>query len=616
MSMQYVKFVAIVAFLLAGSCGLASDDAVHGQILATLRKPHPRLIILPENISSIKQNIERDASEKELFDVLKHRADEMLDASAAVPSAKHSEALASSRLALKHITTLAGMYRLTGDEKYAVRCKQEMLEIAAWNEWGSTNFLCVAEMTAAMSIGYDWLYEHLSADERNILRQAIVKNGLQPGLAQYQSNAWWTTAATNWNLVCNSGLSLGALVVADDEPDLADKILKRCLESVPFALKTFGPDGGWPEGPGYWAYGTRYLTYLLAGLQSSLGSDWNFADKPGVSETGFFRIYSEGPLGLSFNFADSETEVPRGAQMFWFARRYNQPVFAGAEMHVSKIFPEMFHLLFYEAEHPTPADVNLPLNKIFSNINVAFFRSAWADPNAFFVGFKGGDNRWSHAHADLGSFVFDAGGQRWGEDLGPDDYDLPGYFKEQHFSYYRLQTQAHNTLTIDSANQPKNATAKFIQSSVSEHNPFAVVNLKSAYDDRLAEIKRGVALIDKKQLLVQDEFQSRTENPVTQLVWHFHTRADVTLLEGGRKALLKRGKGENAMILKAEILSCPDAVFAVERDKAPQGQAQQSDVSDLTIKINPSKQIGLTTLAVAFSIDNLKPPTVKPLKQW
>jgi len=35
------------------------------------------------------------------------------------------------------------------------------------------------------------------------------------------------------------------------------------------------------------------------------------------------------------------------------------------------------------------------------------------DAGAAFVGFKGGDNAASHAHLDLGEFVYDAGGVRW-----------------------------------------------------------------------------------------------------------------------------------------------------------------------------------------------------------
>ena len=54
--------------------------------------------------------------------------------------------------------------------------------------------------------------------------------------------------------------------------------------------------------------------------------------------------------------------------------------------------------------------------------------SYFPNKEALFLAAKGGLNRGYHSHLDLGSFVLDAFGQRWAEDLGPEDYGLPGYF--------------------------------------------------------------------------------------------------------------------------------------------------------------------------------------------
>ena len=83
------------------------------------------------------------------------------------------------------------------------------------------------------------------------------------------------------------------------------------------------------------------------------------------------------------------------------------------------------------------------------DMGVVTMRSSWDDPNARFVGFKGGDNKVNHSHADLGTFVLDAMGYRWAMDLGPDDYNLPGYFGKERWNYYRLRTEGHNTLVVD-----------------------------------------------------------------------------------------------------------------------------------------------------------------------
>ena len=53
---------------------------------------------------------------------------------------------------------------------------------------------------------------------------------------------------------------------------------------------------------------------------------------------------------------------------------------------------------------------------------VTVHRSSWADPDATFVGLKGGSPSANHGQMDTGSFVLDAGGVRWAVDLGAEGY--------------------------------------------------------------------------------------------------------------------------------------------------------------------------------------------------
>src|SRR6185437_13853424 len=118
------------------------------------------------------------------------------------------------------------------------------------------------------------------------------------------------------------------------------------------------------------------------------------------------------------------------------------------------------------------------------------------DPNATFVGFKGGSNAANHAHLDLGSFVLDALGQRWAVDLGPDDYNLPGYFGNKRWTYYRLTTAGHNTLTIDGENQAPSARAPLLAYWSSPDRALAVADLTAAYGKHGTRATRGIELLD------------------------------------------------------------------------------------------------------------------------
>ena len=153
-------------------------------ITATLRAQHPRLIATDKDLLSVKNSIKRDPVAKKLFDTLQSKAAAMLTEAPAKFQSGNEESLVQSRAAFKRITTLAGIYRLTQDHRYFERARQEMLAVSALPNWYPEHFLTVAEMLTGLSIGYDWLYNELSADDRQTIKNAIVKNGLRPGLDQ------------------------------------------------------------------------------------------------------------------------------------------------------------------------------------------------------------------------------------------------------------------------------------------------------------------------------------------------------------------------------------------------------------------------------------------------
>ena len=151
---------------------------------------------------------------------------------------------------------------------------------------------------------------------------------LKPALAAYRGEArfgWWVRAHHNWNQVCNGGIAIGALALADVEPELAGEILVSGLTSIQRPSMHFAPDGAWAEGPGYWNYATAYHVYYLAALRSALGTDFGLAKAPGFDKTGLFPLYVTGPSRRTFNFADASAGTIRAPQLFWFARTFNLP---------------------------------------------------------------------------------------------------------------------------------------------------------------------------------------------------------------------------------------------------------------------------------------------------
>jgi len=585
------------------------------EILARLNKSHPRLLASSNDFMQLKAQIETNSLLRSWQAALNTQAHEVLSAEPSryeIPDGLRL--LETSRRVLNRVYMLALLYRLEGEKKYAERAWQELEAAAKFKDWNPRHFLDTAEMTHAFAIGYDWLYDVWNDDQRAVLRQAMLEKGFKPALNLYRNHSSWTRMRHNWNQVCNGGIGMGALALADVEPEMSGEILYHGLESIQLAMAEFAPDGAWKEGPGYWNYATSYNVTFLAALDSALGSDFALHKMPGFRETGLFPIYLTGPIGRTFNYADGGDRSVRAPQLFWLARKFNQPVFAWAERQVAS--PSALDLLWFDSEGSGPKVADLPPDKYFRGAEVVTLRSDWENPKGLFVGFKGGDNKANHSHLDLGSFVFDALGARWAVDLGSDDYNLPGYFGNQRWNYYRLRAEGQNTLVINPGSVPDQdpgAAARIIRFESKPDRACGIADLSQAYRQSARKFWRGIALLERQKVLIQDEIQADSPADVW---WFMHTPADVKLENGGQRALLHQ-LGQQ---IHAEILSPDAATFQfmgaqpLPNSPHPERQAKNERIKKLAVHLKDKKETRIAILLTSATSDEAV--KLSPLSEW
>ena len=552
--------------------------------LSNLKPRHPRLIISASMLERLRRKLAEDKDAAALLKNLQEKADMMLtEAPVAQEKSAENNMLEISRLAQKRIVTLAGLYLIEGKQTYLKRAKEEMKAIATMSDWNADHFLDVAEMTTALALGYDWLYDSLTEEEEEQFRKAILELGLKQGLQQYAEHKWWTFSAFNWNIVCNGGLLVGALAIGDKHPDEANRIVNCARLSVPYAMASFSPDGGWAEGPGYWCYTTKYAMLMLSSLKSALGTDFGWINSPGFANTGFYRIHYTSPTGEYFNFADSSAEERRAPQMYWMSREFKQPLYAGAESATALRHTTIFHLLFFPESCKQLKGSTLARSALFKGAELGFYRSDWSQNNALYLGFKGGDNRSSHANLDLGTFILDWSGIRWACELGPDNYSLPGYFADQRFSYYRLKTEGQNTFTIDDGSQNPRATARITTLVDKKDKFFAEVDLSKAYPQKLAGAKRTFAVRRKdgkdKSVVITDILKAL--KPVSY-TWHMHTEQRVEVSSDGKEIVLRHDNGKR---LSIRIVSPADGIFQTNTINLAKPQFDATGQTDIQIRI-------------------------------
>jgi len=177
-----------------------------------LRVTHPRLFISIDQFDELKQKIDGDTMLTGWYEEIKKDAGEILS----LPPSQHYirdgvRLLSVSREVVRRVYTLAFLYRMEGDTKYLKRVWQELEAVAAFPDWNPSHFLDVGEMCHAFAIGYDWLFQDLSEDQRSIIREALIDKGIGPYIKGSESgDGKWVKNITNWNFVCNGGVGIAA----------------------------------------------------------------------------------------------------------------------------------------------------------------------------------------------------------------------------------------------------------------------------------------------------------------------------------------------------------------------------------------------------------------------
>jgi len=545
--------------------------------LANPPKPHPRLFLPDDALPTLKQHI---ADTPVLQRALAHCLEtaDAIEAAEPVTRIQTGRRLLSvSRTALKRIVHLAFAHRMTGEDRYRVRAQREMLAAAAFSDWNPSHFLDVAEMTAALAIGYDWLHDELDANARTRIREAIVHLGLEPSLR----GGWWVETTNNWNQVCHGGLTLGALAVQEHQPELARSILTRAFTNLPRAMAEYEPDGAYPEGPGYWVYGTSYNVLLLDALRTALGDDFGLGDAPGLLASADYLLHVNGPSGLFFNYSDGGSKHRVAPAMRWFAARRNEPSLLWHETAALRRFLDdarptassadrLFPFLLIWARDERSAAPRQLHYRARGRTPIAMHRSSWRD-DATYLAIKAGTPSANHAHMDIGSFVLDADGVRWAIDLGAQSYhglESQGIRlwdrsqQSQRWSVFRLNNLSHNTLVVDGAHQRVAGKGELLRFATAGPMPHTIVDLAAAYAGQLEQARRGAGLREDGTVVVHDEFGT-LDRASTTVRWGMVTKAKVTL--DGATAVLQQAKQR----LTLRVLEPADATLQLYDTATP-----------------------------------------------
>ncbi len=457
----------------------------------------------------------------------------------------------------KRIHALAVAYNLTKDQRYLDRAYLELENVALFPDWNPTHHLDTCEAMAAFAVGYDWLYNYFTPEQREVLERGMLNNGLFDSWLGFQTGgskmSFAFTATNNHGNVDNTGALMAALAFMDVYPDECAYVGSNALRGAELTMYKWAPEGVWYEGAGYWEltmqFTAKWLDTLTTIWPETAGLGMH--NLQGMDKAALAEVQSQTPLGI-YNFADAMPQNVYVPEMLYLANAYNiDGVYKACidaingkwvddedlGLAMMLYLPEM-----YESSVPLDNDYFL------ERIDTIMMRNTWDSKSPTVVGIHGGMIESGHDQLDTGSFIYENSGVRWSMDMGMGEYNSLGYWDYsvggQRWNHYRSRAESHSTIFTSPAEHEDHKVANHGEMTVHSTKPrggIVTIDMSDTLYD-VSKATRGFAFTDNRQsLVIRDEMSL---NKTTDVIWSMITQASCEIIEGENKAILSQSGRE------------------------------------------------------------------------
>lgn len=534
---------------------------------------HPRLLVNSDRIAQIKEMAKTDSYLKLVIDKFLALADAAMNEDIMTYKFNDNDTMRTNEQAERfetRIKKLAFAYLLTDDTKYAERAWKELDSVSKFPDFNFSHVIDTGMWNSGIALGYDWIYNYLNDQQREQLKEAIVRLGIKPINRAYYAGMPSNGAAgvnsgggiqatnafvrwkSNYGAFVNGGVIIAALAVAEYAPELCFDTIEKALHSWEYPLMVLAPDGVWLEGGNYWPSVMNDMAYCFGALDSVLGTTYKLTDAPGVEYICRNLIGFTSP-NQEFSFGDDQptTDIPFAHESYsFFSYFYNQKDVAmmrrikiddalrvkyGNKMKAADV--SALDIAYYLPD-VTEENLNtVDRVTVMKGMESFVVHENFHDPNGLFFASAGGPTTFYHEHNDGGDFTFDLNGESWAYIIGAGNYNVGHYTTR-----YSSRAEGHNTLTInpdENLSQQPGSFAEIIASGESDYGAYAVYDMTSLYKAAV-DMKRGFYIGDNfSSVTVRDEMQFNAQSTG---YWFMHTDADATLLDKDTVILSKNGK--------------------------------------------------------------------------
>ncbi|MCC6446649.1 MAG: DUF4962 domain-containing protein [Armatimonadetes bacterium] len=617
--------------------GLAGESSVPDRyrlepfpkLLAAQRGTHPRLYLTNSRIQSLRAAIR--TTHANLWKQVRSRADR---ATASGPPAYtlHDAYSGDEQLWQRDVGNampyLAMAWALTGDPKYLESARRWAMASCLYETWGLGEIdgmdLAAGHQLFGLAIVYDWCYEGLGEETRQVIRSALMKRASAMLEAAAAGRIWWHESYLQnhlWVNIC--GMAAAGLAIFDEEPE-AVRWIALPLEKFRKTMDSLGEDGASHEGVGYWGYGVEYMLKFMDLARSMLGVD--LYNRSWWRNTAFYRLYMALPrhAWTPYNSIVDIADCPRSN---WYGPDYLLRALAREwrdehaqwlarqveEAHAASPQAEWLNLIWFDPTVVPKSPDDLPALRHFRDMGLVSVRSGWSGGESMavfkcgpFIGHKAvrafsSDPGGGHVHPDANHFVLFGEGE-W---LLRDD------------GYRAKWTGQHNTLLIDGKGQTGEGRMWFdgapmlkqarqpriIRAVPTPAMDHIIGDAGAAYPTALGlqRFVRHLLFLKPDVLIVVDDIAM---NRSAALELRFHPEQTQAQRDGN--AFLMTG---DKALLRIDPLTS-DGVDCAAGEIEGQGRAGEQEFRMFTVRLRAERQTWRNATAISWSKSDARPVKV------
>lgn len=352
-----------------------------------------------------------------------------------------------------NLITLSFTYIISQDKKYLNEAVRLMDHVCAWQIPGSTADPSHVDHPArdilhGLCIAYDWLYNDLSPEEREKIRNVIIARADK--LYQFD-NPFYGMGVNNHPWLRMAALADAGCVLLGDYPTAEEWLdYTEGLYAGRFWCLG-GKEGEWHEGISYWSYALLFALEFADVVKSATGVD--FYKHPWIQKCSYFPIYAYAPGSSGLPYGDvhpNPADVSTTLTEMRLAKETGNPYAKWWVDH--PLESRQFYVQRFLADDPklsSKPPTDIPQSMLFTGPGWSVFHTSLAGSDDVFFTMKSGHFYNSgHEHPDQNSFALEAYKKRLVIDSGYYDW----YSSPHHYGWVMLN-KAHNIIIVNGQGQ-------------------------------------------------------------------------------------------------------------------------------------------------------------------